>query len=194
MKEQMKLYLVMLGCTVKGRLIEQHDVFFGIGTSLSQLVPKIKEFWPDANKDIHIDAWREVTVVDNFSIAVVPKNNFLGPILNSPKLFFINLGGYKQDEFEEYHYKMLTVANTIANAVKNSKKSAFYKHFGFKGAVSHIDEKYGIDVDDLHNVSDILSPADQNLYVVKITGSIEILKQDEFHIGYLKLNKIPKKQ
>ena len=189
----MKLYLVMLGCTMKGRLIEQHDVFFGIGTSLSQLVPKIKEFWPDANKDIHIDVWREVTAVDNFSISVVPKNDVIESNLNSPKLFFLNLGGYKQNEFEEYHYKILTVADTIANAIKKSKKTAFYKHFGFKGAVSHIDEKYGIDVDDFHNVSDILSPGDQDMYSIKITPSTEIfVKQDEFHIGYLKLNKIPK--
>jgi len=189
----MKLYFLILGCTVKGRLIEQHDVFFGIGNSLSQLVPKIKEFWPEANKDIHIDVWREVTTVDNFSIAVVPKNKVLEPDLNSPKLFFLNLGGYKQNEFEEYHYKMLTVAETIADAIKKSKKSVFYKHSGFKGAVSHIDEKYGIDVDELHNVSDILSPADQDMYSIKINVSTEIfVKQDEFHIGYLKLNKIPK--
>ena len=193
MEEQMKLYFLILGCTVKGRLIEQHDVFFGIGNSLSQLVPKIKEFWPEANKDIHIDVWREVNVVDNFSISVVPKNKVLEPDLNSPKLFFLNLGGYKQNEFEEYHYKMLTVAETIADAIKKSKKSVFYKHSGFKGAVSHIDEKYGIDVDELHNVSDILSPADQDMYSIKINVSNEIfIKQDEFHIGYLKLNKIPK--
>jgi len=189
----MKLYFLILGCTVKGRLIEQHDIFFGIGNSLSQLVPKIKEFWPEANKDIHIDVWREVNVVDNFSISVVPKNKVLEPDLNSPKLFFLNLGGYKQNEFEEYHYKMLTVAETIADAIKKSKKSVFYKHSGFKGAVSHIDEKYGIDVDELHNVSDILSPGDQNMYSIKINVSSEIfIKQDEFHIGYLKLNKIPK--
>ena len=193
MEEQMKLYFLILGCTVKGRLIEQHDVFFGIGSSLSQLVPKIKEFWPDANKDIHIDVWREVTFVDNFSIAIVPKNKILEPDLNSPKLFFLNIGGYKQNEFEEYHYKMLTIADTIADAIKKSKKSVFYKHFGFKGAVSHIDEKYGIDVDDLHNVSDILSPADRELYSIKIDVCTEIfVQQDEFHIGYLKLNKIPK--
>jgi len=189
----MKLYLVMLGCTVKGRLTEQHDVFFGIGNSLSQLVPKIKEFWPDANKDIHIDVWREITSVDNFSICVVPKNDVVESNLNSPKLFFLNLGGYKPNEFEEYHYKMLTVTDTIADAIKKSKKSVFYKHFGFKGAVSHIDEKYGIDVDDFYNVSDILSPADQDIYSIKISASDEIfVKQDEFHIGYLKLNKIPK--
>ena len=193
MEEQMKLYFLILGCTVKGRLIEQHDVFFGIGNSLSQLVPKIKEFWPEANKDIHIDVWREVNIVDNFSISVVPKNKVLETDLNSPKLFFLNLGGYKQNEFEEYHYKMLTVAETIADAIKKSKKSVFYKHSGFKGAVSHIDEKYGIDVDELHNVSDILSPADQDMYSIKINVSTEIfVKQDEFHIGYLKLNKIPK--
>jgi hypothetical protein len=33
----------------------------------------------------------------------------------------------------------------------------FLQHCGFKGAgVSHIDDKYGIDVDDLYKVTDIL--------------------------------------
>lgn len=182
----------MIGCTVKGRLIEQHDVFFGIGNSLSDLVPKIKESWPEAGKDIHIDVWREVTMVENFSISVVDRNNQTESQSDLLKLFFFNLGGYKQNEFDEYHYKMLTVAENIAMATKHSKKSAFYKLFGFKGAVSHIDEKYGIDVDDFYNVTDILHSLNNDKYSIKITPSIEIFKEDELHIGYLKLNKIPK--
>ena len=65
-------------------------------------MPKIKEFWPDANKDIHIDVWREVTVVDNFSIAVVPKDKVLED-LNSPKLFFLNLG-YEKELFPGFFF------------------------------------------------------------------------------------------
>jgi hypothetical protein len=57
--------------------------------------------------------------------------------------FFINLGGYKENEFEEYHYKILTVAQSMGLASK--RRSTFYKHCGFKGAgVSHIDDKYGM--------------------------------------------------
>jgi hypothetical protein len=75
-------------------------------------------------------------------------------------------------------------------ASKKARKSTFYKHCCFKGAPSHIDDKYGIDVDDIYKVSDILPARFKEQYCVKITKSEIDLKEDELHIGYLKLNKI----
>ena len=65
----------MLGCTPKGRYTEQHDIFFGIGNSLKELIPTMKDFWPEAKGRIHIDAWQKVTSVDGFQIEVVSKEN-----------------------------------------------------------------------------------------------------------------------
>ncbi len=59
----------------------------------------MKAFWPEAKGKIHIDAWREVTIFDNFSIEIVAKKAVIEPV--SDNLFFINLGGYKENEFEE---------------------------------------------------------------------------------------------
>ena len=188
MEENLKLYMVMLGCIPKGRFTEQHDIFFGIGTSLKNLIPQMKAFWPEARGKIHIDAWREVTRVENFSIEIIAKDSALNS--NSDNLFFINLGGYKENEFEEYHYKILTVAESLGLASKKARRSTFYKHFGFKGAPSHIDDKYGIDVDNIYKVSDILSSRFKDHYALKITKSETDLKENELHIGYLKLNKI----
>ena len=188
MDKELKLYMVMLGCIPEGRFTEQHDIFFGIGNSLKELVPQMKAFWPEAKGKIHIDAWREVAVVDNFSIEIIAKNATSDSTLD--KLFFINLGGYKENEFEEYHYKILTVAKSLGLASKKARKSTFYKHFGFKGAISHIDDKYGIDVDDIYKVEDILDEKFKNLYSIKISKSETILKEDILHIGYLKLSKI----
>ena len=188
MKEKLKLYMVMLGCTPKGRFTEQHDIFFGIGYSLKELIPKMNLFWPEAKGKIHIDAWREVTAVDDFAIEIVSKADFSAS--NTEKLFFINLGGYKENEFEEYHYKTLTVAENMALATKKAKSSTFYKHFGFKGATSHIDDKYGIDVDDIYNVTDILAPDYKSQFTIKITKSETPLEADAMQIGYLKLDKI----
>jgi hypothetical protein len=42
--------------------------FFGIGYSFRELIPDMKSFWPEAKGRIHVDAWREVTIFDNFSI------------------------------------------------------------------------------------------------------------------------------
>jgi hypothetical protein len=183
----MKLYMLILGCRPKGRFTEQHDVFFGIGTSLTELIPQIKAFWPEAKGQIHIDSWREVTAVDNYSIKVVAKNTVKESI---DQLFFINLGGYKENEMEEFHYKMITVSPTLAEATKMAKASTFYKHYGFKGATSHLDDKYGIDVDDLYNVKEILPMDLKDKFGLQISRSEDPLIADELHIGYLKLDKI----
>ena len=188
MEKELKLYMLMLGCTPAGRFTEQHDIFFGIGNSLKDLIPEIKNFWPEAKGKLHIDAWREVTVVNDFTIEIISKNIQTTPSL--AQLFFINLGGYKENEFEEYHYKMLVVANRLALATKKSKATAFYKHCGFKGAESHLDEKYGIDVDDTYKVADMLPAEFKAIYALKITKSEALLKENELHIGYLKLDKL----
>ena len=188
MQDKLKLYMVMLGCKPEGRFTEQHDIFFGISKSLKDLIPQMKAFWPEAKGKIHIDAWREVTVVEDYSIEIVPNKSTSKSALES--LFFINLGGYKENEFEEYHYKILTSAETLAHASKKAKANTFYKHCGFKGATSHIDDKYGIDVDDIYNVADILPEHYKALYSLKITKIETTFKEDDLHIGYLKIDKI----
>ena len=188
MKDKVKLYMVMLGCTPEGRYTEQHDIFFGIGKTLKELIPQMKAFWPEAKGKIHIDAWREVTLVDDFSIEIVDKKSTSEPTLEN--LFFINLGGYKENEFEEYHYKILTVAENLSTASKKAKATTFYKHYGFRGATSHIDDKYGIDVDDIYNVADILSEHYKENYSLKITKVETFFETDILNNGYLKIDKI----
>lgn len=176
----------MLGATPKGRLTEQHDIFFGIGQSIECLIPQINAFWPEASGNIHIDVWREVTFIDGFKIEIVSKDTSAA---NEENLFFINLGGYKESVFDEFHYKVLTVATSLAEATKKAKSTTFYKHYGFKGAVSHVDDKYGIDVDDIHNVNDILTADLKQNYSIKISPA-ESTAEDHLHIGYLKLSKL----
>ena len=119
------LYMIMLGCTPKGRFTEQHDIFFGIGSSLKELVPDMNAFWPEAKGRIHIDAWQKVTCVDGFTIEVVSKEE---KPEQEEQLFFLNLGGYKEGEFEEYHYQSLVVAKTKGKAIRKAKQTTFYKH------------------------------------------------------------------
>ncbi|WP_413667370.1 DUF1543 domain-containing protein [Mucilaginibacter sp. Mucisp86] len=69
--ENLKLFMLMLGCKPPGRHVEQHDVFFGIAPSLGDLVPEIQAFWPEPEK-IHIDAWREVNAVDGYAVKITP--------------------------------------------------------------------------------------------------------------------------
>lgn len=147
----------------------------------------MKAFWPEAKGKIHIDAWRDVTVVYNCNIEVVSKSEIL---YQESQLFFINLGRYKENEFEEFHYKILAVANTLAEASRKSKETTFYIHCGFKDATSHIDDKFGIDVDDIYNVKEILELEIKEKFSLKISKSENELVADKLHIGYLKLEKI----
>src|SRR5579875_1206973 len=124
----LKLYMILLGCKPDGRNTEQHDLFFGIGNSLSDIKQDIIDFWKEANGKIHIDGWREVHFVDEYKIEVVRKDEVI--ISQKEKLFFINLGGYKQNEFEEFHYKLLTVSSDKGEAIGKAKQTAFYKHTG----------------------------------------------------------------
>jgi hypothetical protein len=188
--EKVNLYMLLLGCTPPGRHIEQHDIFFSIGTTLASLKPSIFEFWPEAGGKIHVDAWRSVNQVDGFQITVEerePGQGFSGT--GDEKLFFINLGGYKRNEFEEFHYKMLAVGKDKSVAVQKSMKTSFYLHTGYDQANSHVDDKYGVDVDELYQIEDILPGAQKEKYRIVVSHAA-FPKEDEIFLGYFKLDKL----
>lgn len=187
MNENLKLFMLLLGCKPPGRHTEQHDLFFGIASSLKELVPAINAFWPEAKKNLHLDAWREVNRVNQYTIRVVKKGEVISE--STRKLFFINLGGYKPGEFEEYHHKMLVVASDITEAATLAKQDLFYKQTGFKGASAHIDDKYGIDVDEAYNVEDILPEIFSAEYTLEIMVEEDGV-EDRIQLGYLPLWKI----
>jgi hypothetical protein len=217
-----KLYMLLLGCRPEGRHTEQHDVFFHIGESLESLIPAIVEFWPEAKGKIHVDAWREVTRVGDFSVSVRRRGDGVSGDegegveaadgANAPRLYFINLGGYKRDMFEEFHYKMVAVADDKGAAIRRAKATAFYQHTGFEGASSHVDDKYGIDVDDAHEIIDILPRSLTEAYAIEVERRAEVERSageaglsgasgaagasgrsgqgDEMHLGYFPLAKL----
>ena len=182
--------MTLIGCDAPGRNIEQHDIFFGIGYELKDLAPQIKSFWPEAPK-MHLDAWREVTLVNGYAIRVVKRAAGL-PREASAKigLFFLNLGGYKKDEFEEFHYRMVVVAKDKGEAIQQAKQTAFFKHIGVKGATSHIDDKYGVDVDDIMEIKDILPKDLRDSYSILIQPGAKDQPEDQVNLGYFLLDKL----
>jgi hypothetical protein len=184
---QVKLYMLLLGSKAAKRNVEQHDYFFGIATSLKELVPKIKAFWPEAVNSIHVDGWREVSQVDGYSIRVINRDEQSQS--SGKRLFFINLGGYESGKLEEQHYVVLTVKDDRAQAIQDAKKTIFFKKSSMKGANSHIDEKYGIDVDEIYKLEDLISPEEKGRYQLEISLSFNS-KEDEIHLGYFKLEKL----
>lgn len=179
-----KLYKIVLGCTPKGRLTEQHDVYFGIGDSISALKENIINFWPV--EDLHLDSWEEVIYVDNYKINIVEKND----ILDSENfLFFFNLGGYIKGVFEEQHLQKIIVAKNKTEAIKKIKETNFYKNCTFNGGKSHIDNQYGIAIDEVFKIDDILEDEFKKNYSIIIEPFLN-QKQNMHKIGYIKLNSI----
>lgn len=179
-----KLLMVLLGATVTGRLIEQHDVLFAVADDLSQLIPTFENAWP--NSSVHIDAWREVNHVQGHRIEIRHE-----PSDNDLKLYFFNLGGYVQGDMEEHHHKALVVANSQAQATQCIKQSEFYQNRGYQGAVSHIDDKCTVDIDDVHVINDLI--AGNQLYL-HISAEKDLQDDDVWQVGYLSLSKLAKRK
>jgi hypothetical protein len=180
--------MLLLGCKPMGRSTEQHDIFFDIGTDLKSLVQHIRDYWPEGGEKLHVDAWRQVTHVDSFQVEVIPRP--AGHEVASQRLFFINLGGYKPGEFEEFHYKMIVAAPDKGEAIRMAKKTAFYRHTGFTGAESHVDDKYGVDVDDIYDIQDILPEAVKARYCLRLTNAVSGREEDPVRLGYFQLHKL----
>lgn len=183
-----KLFMLLIGCSPAGRHTEQHDVFFGIGNSVKDLVPDVIAFWPEAKGKLHLDAWREVNMVNGYEISVVNEPN----VASETQLFFINLGGYKPGEFEEFHYKMIVAAPEKGEAIRKAKQTAFFRHTGFKGANAHVDDKFGVDVDDIYEIRDILPAKLKGIYSLAIRPAQENIQEDTLHLGYFKLDTVDK--
>lgn len=182
----MKLFYLLLGATPIGRNTEQHDVFFGIANALSELAPALKKFWPEAGNTLHLDGFQEVRFVDGFAVKIVEKTVSATP----EKLFFINLGGYRKGSFEEFHERHLMVGNSLGEVIKRVKKTDFYRTMGFANAGSHVDDKYGVDIDEIFEVNDILPEEMKSEYSIILEKSDEADQQNPFSVGYFKLNKL----
>lgn len=192
------LFMVQLGGRPKGRLIEQHDMFFGVANQVSELVDDINSHWPEVKNKWHIDSYRAITNVDNYSVKLIESNNQVDAE-KGLKLFFINLGGYQRGSFEEFHHKLLIVAATQAEAIKQAKQSTFYKEFTFVDkdspfdAASHIDDKFEVDIDDIYNVNDLISSV-QILIEPMANDSPELanIDDDKEYVGYLSIKNLRK--
>ncbi len=210
------LYAVLIGCTPKGRSIEQHDMLFAAANNLEEVKPLIKRFWnKDAVKDTakmvkrllpgidttalekeleagfavrdkaHIDAWMKVEYANGYSI----KLSRTAPENQLQKLYFINLGGYKEGEFEEFHKKLFVVANTPSDAFNALKTHPFMQDYSpeslGKGGSAHLDDRHKIDfeADDIICVSDALEGG----YHI-VLEKTEAATGNEVAIGYIKLD------
>src|SRR5690606_36434796 len=112
------LYMMLLVCNALRRHRGQDDIIIRIGRELKDFVQQILEFWPEADAKVHIDAFRPITSVEGYRIEVIGRDEATDNEGN--KLYFVNLGGYRPKEFEEYHFKRIVVGNSLADAIKQA--------------------------------------------------------------------------
>lgn len=79
------------------------------------------------------------------------------------------------------------VGTSLSEVIKRVKQTPFYKTMGFKNAVSHIDDKHGVDIDDIYNVNDLLSEITKEKYSITLEKSEAENQENVMKIGYLKI-------
>lgn len=131
------LFVVMLGGKHPRAKIEVHDVVFAIADSLEATYPQLRQGWFGNPAGLHIDAWMRVDGVEGWKVELSP----LAPVPGSPRLYFINLGGYEANTFGEAHHYLLVVAQD-----KNQAKSRARQHMLKHWQQAHTDAL--LDVDD----------------------------------------------
>lgn len=182
---QQYLWLLQLGASVPGRLTEQHDVYLDISPDLLGLKNAVRQFWSGATS-VHVDGYERVEFVGGHKISVVEAGMVNPSGLN---LFFLNLGGYQPDSVMEFHHQMFIVAENMQEAISQAKRSDFFRNMGVPGGPSHVDNRYGVAVDEVFNVKDILPAFTRSQFDLKIEP-IELPEtpQNKSGAGYFKLN------
>jgi hypothetical protein len=112
------LFVVMLGGKHPKAKIEVHDVAFVVADRLEAAYAQLRDGWFGSPAGLHIDAWMAVDGVEQWKLELSP----LAPSPDSPRLFFINLGGYEARSFGEAHHYLLVVARTRKEAMAKGKR------------------------------------------------------------------------
>ncbi|MGP5442891.1 MAG: DUF1543 domain-containing protein [Pseudomonas helleri] len=118
------LFVVMLGGKHPRAKIEVHDVVFAIADSLEATYPQLRQGWFGNPAGLHIDAWMRVDGVEGWKVELSP----LAPLPGSPRLYFINLGGYEANTFGEAHHYLLVIAQD-KNQAKFKARQHMLKHW-----------------------------------------------------------------
>lgn len=138
-KGELKLFLLVLGGTPKGRNVEQHDVLFCVAQKIEDTYKAVKRFWKIR---VHIDSYCIVDKVDGYRVEVHSHAPSRKP---KKSLFFINLGGYLKNDLEEYHKKLVLAASDVEKAKAKAKKNIFFKqHLKGVDDCAHVDDSYEI--------------------------------------------------
>lgn len=135
----MKLFVIYVGGSHEKSLIELHDMRFVVANTIEETYDALRQSWWGIPTTLHLDAWGVLEYADGHRIQVskTPSNNKIN------KLYFVNLGGYDQQQFTELHKNVFVVASDEVQAKQK--------------AVQQISEWESPHRDYLHQVESILN-------------------------------------
>lgn len=156
----LKLFAVLLGGRAQGCTMELHDVVFVAGDSLQATYTQLINQWFGISKDLHIDAYIDLSQVDGHAVRLSKDQ----PPANQKKLFFVNMGGYRQGYFGEMHEITFFVAETSAEVKERAKKE-----LGLSLLQAHCDDN--VLIDDIFTVE---KTGDYYLHVTPVAASASL--------------------
>lgn len=139
----MRLFMIQIGFKLEG-MNTGHDTLFAIAETQEEAFAQVKKARPYAH---HVDTCLEVHSAGSYEVQILAD-----PPSQEEKLWFVNLGGYREGEFGERHKCLLVVAPTLEAAKAQAKQDPFFKEgLSDPQALTHIDDKYalGDGIDDL---------------------------------------------
>lgn len=185
--EKLKLFVVLLGARESGYLFEQHKYFFCVATDFEEVKVKAKEFWRQAI-NLHIDACVCLERINDYRVLIEDRypNKVFAEQTGSTqsfckRLFFINLGGYREGCFGEIHKQIFVIATNKDEAKALAKLDSFFKDktlIQVKESCSHVDDIICVNDLDLGGYDLVLEEID-NPFLIKesevvITGFMRI--------------------
>lgn len=136
------LHVFMLGGRHRAARIEVHDVAFADVDNIQDAYPLLRKVWFGDPDGLHIDGWWAVDGVEEYKVCFSDQP----PLPGTPRLYFINLGGYTPGALGEAHDYLLLAAVSVAEArmkAKSHRDTSWFKPH--TDAVMDVDECIVID-------------------------------------------------
>ncbi len=151
----MKLFSVFLGGRADKCNTELHDVVFSIGEKIEDTYIDLLDKWFGLPDRLHIDSWVDLRIVEGYKVSLSKKKN-----KSNKKLYFVNLGAYEKNKFEELHESKFMVDINKINVKKRAKELLLIG-------------KEQVHLDDLYDVDDCIEIKKVSGYYINLERTLE---------------------
>ena len=135
--EAPSLFMVYVGGHMPQSNVEVHDIRFVVGTRIEEAYEDPQNQWWGDPDTLHLDCWGKVEAVDGYAVSLQSAPQEDGPALG---LYFVNLGGYDPEIFDELHKNMLVVAKSEAWAKTQAKETVTHWKIPHKDTLFEVEK------------------------------------------------------